>query len=140
MAGQYRAEISKRNKYWLSKHRFYEISHHCLQYQEWKDEYKVLSKGSLRSTILDGMPRGTGNGDSTASAAFRLVELRRKIDTVERIAKEADPVIWKFILKAVTTEGVTFNYLQNVMGIPCGKDLFYDRRRKFYWLMNREIH
>lgn len=136
---QYRAEISKKNKYWISKHRFYEICHHCFQYPEWQDEYKVLSKGSLRSTILDGMPRGLGNGDSTAAAAFRLVELKRKIDTVERVAKEADEQLWKYILKAVTTEGVTYNYLHMVMGMACGKDMYYDRRRKFYWLMNKEL-
>ena len=139
MAGQYRAKISEKNKYWISKHRFYEVSHHCLQYPEWKDEYNVLSKSNLRSTILDGMPRGTGSGDSTANAAIRLHELKRKIDTVEKVAKATDETIWEYILKAVTTEGITYNYLHQVMGIPCGKDMYYDRRRRFYWLMSKEI-
>lgn len=32
-------ELSKANRYWISKHRYYELYHFCLQYYEWEKEY-----------------------------------------------------------------------------------------------------
>ena len=138
MGTNYRAEISKKNKYWISKHRFYEISHHCLQYNEWKDEYTTLSRQGISGVEYDGMPHGSDVGNPTEHAGIRLAELKTKMETIERTAEETDPVLAKYILKAVTNEDVTFNYLKQFMDIPCEKDMYYDRRRKFYWLMSKK--
>ena len=141
MGTNYRAKISKKNKYWISKHRFYEIEHHCLQYKEWKDEYKTLSIGiqGVSGVDYDGMPHGTNVGNPTETVGMRMAILKGKIDTVEKTAEEADPELAKYILKAVTNEGISFNYLKMVMGIPCEKDMYYNRRRKFYWLMSQRM-
>lgn len=138
MGTNYRAEISKKNKYWISKHRFYEISHYCLQYNEWKDEYTTLSRQGISGVEYDGMPHGSDVGNPTEHAGIRLAELKTKMETIERTAEETDPVLAKYILKAVTNEDVTFNYLKQFMDIPCEKDMYYDRRRKFYWLMSKK--
>lgn len=141
MGTNYRAKISKKNKYWISKHRFYEIEHHCLQYKEWKDEYKTLSISiqGISGVDYDGMPHGTNVGNPTETVGMRMAILKGKIDTVEKTAEEADPELAKYILKAVTNEGISFNYLKMVMGIPCEKDMYYNRRRKFYWLMSQRM-
>lgn len=39
-----RAEISKKGKWWISKHRYYELKHYCLQYKEMKEELESLIK------------------------------------------------------------------------------------------------
>lgn len=137
MGTKYRAEISKKNKYWISKHRFYELSHYCMQYNEWKDEYKTLESQSPKGVNYDGMPHGTDVGNPTESIGMRMVELRNKMETIEKTAEETDPILAKYILKAVTNEDVTFNYLKQFMDMPCEKDMYYDRRRKFYWLMSK---
>ena len=139
MGTNYRAKISKKNKYWISKHRFYEIEHHCLQYEEWKDEYFTLSTQGVSGVDYDGMPHGTNVGNPTETVGMRMAILKGKIDTVEKAAEEADPELAKYILKAVTNEGISFNYLKMVMGIPCEKDMYYNRRRKFYWLMSQRM-
>ena len=54
---------------------------------------------------------------------------------VEQAAIEAEPELYSYILKAVT-ENLTFVVLKNVYGIPCERDMFYDRRRKFYWVLS----
>lgn len=138
MGTNYRSQISKKNKYWISKHRFLEISHHCMQYNEWKDEYRTLENQSPKGVDYDGMPHGTDVGNPTETIGMRMAELKTKIERIESVAKEADPVLAKYILKAVTNEDVTFNYLKQFMDIPCEKDMYYDRRRKFYWLMSRK--
>ena len=139
MGTSYRPEVSKKNKYWISRHRFYEISHMCYQYFEWKDEYKALSEQGIKAVEYDGMPHGSDVGTPTENAGIKLSMLRNKIELVEKTAEDADPVLAKYILKAVTNDNVTFEYLKNYMNMPCEKDMYYDRRRKFYWLMSQRI-
>lgn len=39
-----RPEISKKNRYWIDKHRYYELKHFCLQYPTWKKAHSSLDK------------------------------------------------------------------------------------------------
>jgi hypothetical protein len=128
-----RAEISEKNKYWINKHRHYELKHFCLQYESWKKSIEDL----------DGFKNKTG-GESTGSSlpgdpTNKCVELRTgyldRVELIERIAYETDPVLHKYILKAVT-EGLSYTYLKSKLGIPCGRDMYYDRYRKFFWLLS----
>lgn len=137
---QQRAVLSPKNKYWISKHRFYEICHHCYQYGEWKDEVAMLNDVTVKGLDYDKPPADPNAiGDATANIATRMAQLRNRMELIEQTAEEADPVIAKWLLKAVTEENVTFNYLKQVMNIPCEKDMYYERRRKFYWLMAHKI-
>ena len=53
-----RAELSKKNPYYISKHRYYELKHFCRQYDEWKralvriDGWKAFpeSTGAIRQS------------------------------------------------------------------------------------------
>lgn len=139
MSTKYRPEVSRKNEYWISKHRYYEISHMCFQYKEWKDEYKALSERGVSAVKYDGMPHGTNISDPTFEQAARMEALLSKMKLVEETAIEADPVLARYILTAVTDENVTYNYLQQVMKMPCGKNMYYRSRRKFYWLMSRKL-
>ena len=51
------------------------------------------------------------------------------------MAKEADEYLYEYILKEIT-EGISYTYLKTAMKIPCGKDMYYDRYRKFFWLLS----
>ena len=59
----------------------------------------------------------------------------KKMQTIEQVAKDADTYLWQYILKAVT-EGLSYTYLKTKLGIPCGKDMYYDRYRRFFWLLS----
>ena len=125
-------------KYNISSHRFMELYHYCLQYNEWKDELKYKCD-TVNGIEITDMPTSHGNADVTQALAMRRTELTRKCETIEQTAIETDAEIYPYILKAVTNEGITYNYLSSVMDIPCGKDMYYDRRRKFYWLLSQKI-
>ena len=126
-------------KYNVSPHRFMELYHFCLQYNEWKDELQYKTNALKSVQISDAPAAGGGASDSTARLAERRAELQRKCELIERTAIEADADIYQYILKAVTNEGISFNYLKTVCAIPCGKDMYYDRRRKFFWLLSQKI-
>lgn len=48
----------------------------------------------------------------------------------------ADPSLADYILKAVT-EGYSYTYLKTMLGIPCGRSMYFDRYRKFFWLLSK---
>jgi len=125
-------------KYNISKHKFFEIYHFCLQYEEWKDELKYKTD-TVKSIGITDMPSGSSIGDATAALGVRRAELSKKCEIIEQTAMETEGDLYPYILKAVTNEGISYHYLKTVMAIPCGKDMYYDRRRKFYWLMSNKI-
>ena len=125
-------------KYKISKHRFAEIYHFCLQYNEWKDELRYKTD-TVASPVITDMPTAHSNDSAVEILAIRREQLEKKCNLIENTAIETDPSICQYILKAVTNEHVSYNYLRTVMGIPCGKNYYYDKRRKFYYLLSQKI-
>lgn len=135
MATLIRADISEKNKYWIDKHRHYELKHFCLQYPEWKKLYSEFSKPTFSSSQIERMPMSNIPGDPTAKRAVLKAQYAERIKLIEQTAKEADRYLWEYIIRAVT-EGLSYTYLKSRLGIPCGKDLYYDRYRRFFWLLS----
>lgn len=125
-------------KYKLSKHEYLNAYYYAMRYLDWKAEYGSLSDNSKAITYTD-MPHGNGTGDPTAQYGERRAELALKMQIIEETANEADPDLSEYILYAATHEGVTFESLQAEKQIPCGRAMFYERRRKFYYLLNKKI-
>jgi hypothetical protein len=130
-----RPEISVKNKYWIDKHRHYELKHFCLQYPAWKRAYEISNIPSMSKSVLDKVPASNLHGDPTAKHVLKRAYYRERIDLVEKVAKETDRYLHEYILKAVT-ENRSYVYLKTKYDIPCGKDLYYDRYRKFFWLLS----
>lgn len=134
MATVIRAEISEKNKYWISKHRHYELKHFCLQYPSWKKTYVELDGFESKQDNLV-YSRPSAPGDPTAKCVeIRTLYLER-MELLKRIARESDPYLADYILKAVT-EGLSYTYLKSKLSIPCGRDMYYDRYRRFFWLLS----
>lgn len=119
-----KTSISKKNPYWVSKHRFLELYHFCLQYGEFKKE--------LADTVyLPDDPEFDPTGDT----AVRLERLHRNIELIEACCKDSDKELWHFLLLGVS-EGYSYETLRSRFHIPCGKDYYFIRWRKVYWLMS----
>lgn len=130
-----RSDISRKNKYWIDKHRHYELKHFCLQYPEWKKAYH--SSPNISLSVIDVIPRNSSYSDPTSKEAIRKIYYKEKMDLIERTAMDADQELHDYILKAVT-EGLSYTYLKSTFDIPCGKDLYYNRYRRFFWLLDKE--
>ena len=137
MATVIRAEISEKNKYYIDKHRHYELKHFCLQYPTWKRTYAEIERAGLQVPSFERVPTGNLPSDTTAKYAIVKVRLIERIRMIEKTAKEADEYLYDYILKAVT-EGLSYTYLKSRLDIPCGKDMYYDRYRRFFWLLSNE--
>lgn len=132
-----RPEISEKNKYWIDKHRHYELKHFCLQYPSWKKAYDSFDESCIFTSKFEPTSSNNLPGDPTGSLAVRKAYYIERIKLVENIAKEADEDLHDYILKGVT-EGLSYTYLKSRLEIPCGKDMYYDRYRRFFWLLNKE--
>ena len=135
MATLIRPQVSIKNKYWIDKHRHYELKHFCLQYPKWKKAYKSVDDTSISLSMIENLNTSNIPGDPTAKRALLKAQYSEKINLIEKIAMETDQYLCEYILKAVTEE-LSYTYLKTRLGIPCGRDMYYDRYRKFFWLLD----
>ena len=135
MATKIRPELSIKNKYWIDKHRHYELKHFCLQYPSWKKAYADFDNPSISLSMIEHLPTSNLPGDPTAKRALMKAKYAEKIKMIEKAAMEADQYLCDYILKAVT-ENLSYTYLKSRLEIPCGRDMYYDRYRRFFWLLS----
>lgn len=126
----------KLEKYGISSKRYKELCGFCEQYPEWVDElnYKNDTVGSKEITGMPIPPHNTS--DQTGNLAIRRVELQKKCELIEQTAIQANSDLYQYIIKSVCYEH-PFWYLQDIMGMPCSQRAFYDARRYFFYLLNK---
>ena len=125
--------LSQKNAYYIPKHTFMIVYHYCLNYPDWKRQY--ADSVGLKSPGGGG---GGGIGDPTASQAIAVADLGEKIHMIEETAMQTEPSIYKYLLRGVTEEGMTFDQLK-AQGMPCERKMYYDRRRKFYYALAAKL-
>ena len=131
-----RPQISKKNKYWISKHRHYELKHLCLQYKEWKRLYSEFCDPTVPLSMIDSSSSSIPRRDYSEKRELLKKYYSDRIELIDKTAVDADPCLHEYIIKGVT-EGKSYTYLKTALGIPCGKDMYYDRYRKFFWLLSK---
>ena len=137
MGTSIRPEISEKNEYWISKHRYYELKHFCLQYSEWKKELQSLNE--LASSNLSVTKTSPNIQKSDPTARFAECELYYKnlMEIVDDSAAETDKILGNYIFKAVT-QGMSYDYLKTNYNVPCCKDTYYHMYRKFFWILSKK--
>ena len=131
-----RAVLSSKNKYWIDKHRYYELKHFCLQYPIWRREYAEID--GISSVSLDTIifSRSNTPNDPTYMLVEHRIQLTKRVELIEQTAIEIDPELASYILMAVTEE-LSYNHLKTKLDIPCSRDMYYDRYRRFFWLLDK---
>ena len=131
-------KIRPTTKHWtLEKHEFYAVYHYAQQYERLLAKRAELKNTLIRAVETDGMPHSKEPGDPTGSKAAKIADLDQKIRVIEEAASEAGGDLQEWLLYGVTHE-TSYEYLR-AKGIPCGKNIYYDRRRKFYYLLAQKI-
>ena len=130
-----RPEISEKNKYYIDKHRYYELKHFCLQYSEWKKAYAACNEAIIFGSKFERQSSTNVPSDITARYGMMKAHYDRRIKLIEECAMKADDFLHRYILRGVT-EGLSYTYLKTVLEMPCGRDMYYNRYRKFFWLLS----
>lgn len=129
-----KSELSKRNPYWINKHRYYELKHFCLQYPIWQKAVKALS--TFPERYFGDTHVQIEFSDPTHRIAEQLAYYEDRIQMVDTAAREASTDIFKELVVGVT-QGVPYDYLRTKYSIPYCRDKYYDLYRKFFWILNR---
>lgn len=127
-----RSELSAKNKYWIPKFRYLELKNFCLQYPDWKLALKEIS-------LLQSHPAVTPSSnvsDPTNKMALYRLRYEENIQLIESVAEQSDPDLAKWIIKGVT-ESLSYDYLKYQLEIPAGRDMYYDRYRRFFWILDQ---
>ena len=112
--------------------------HYSLQYPVLAEIRRGMSD-TRRSPRLDQAgPSFNGVSDPTEEAAARCAAISRKMQLIEDTAAEAGGESFKSWIMRGVCYGDTYIQLQN-RGIPCGKDLYYEMRRRYYYLLANKI-
>lgn len=132
-----KSELSEKSKYWIPKHRYYELKHYCLQYKHWWELYVKLQfkmeayKGSEVHSSTPGNP--------TEKQAIAMAECKKAMELVEKTARDTckdEPILAPFLLKSVT-EALPYYQLKPEYEIPCGRDMFYELYRRFFYILSQ---
>lgn len=131
-----RPELSEKNKYYLEKHRYYELKHFCLQYPIWLRAYNALEGLSAKPEDLLIFQKSHSISNPTENCALSRLFYSERIDMIKSVCDMTDPILGKYILYGVTEER-SYDNLRTVYDIPCCRESYYEMYRKFFWILNK---
>ena len=128
-------ELSEKNPYYISKHRYYELLHFCRQYTEYQLEKERIINTWVRPSLQPELNPNI-HTDHCEKWAIKLADVDDKIQLIEETAVDADEQLSGYILMAVTS-GLGYDTLNARYNVPCSRNTFYDRYRKFFWILDQ---
>jgi hypothetical protein len=125
----------KLDKYGISSKRYKELCGFCEQYPDWKKE--LLQYSVVKSPIISDMPKAPmNNSDTTGEMAVRRCEKESKCTLIEETAIETSTEFAQYLIKSICYE-VPVNYLISYEEMPLAKSQFYELRRKFFFILDK---
>lgn len=136
--GKYRT-LSESNQYYLPKHTYLTCIHYALQYRDWIALLNTErdTRGAIRYD--KDHVQTSGDYDSTSETAIRMVGMTdrvRKIDQCIELACE-DKEMEKWLRLGVCYGFTIYQLLDE--GMPCGKNMYYNLRQRFYYELSKKI-
>lgn len=126
-------------KYKLQKYEYLQAKWYALGYDSYIDEYNTLSSDLSGVDYAKDRIQSSSSGSSTEDLGIRRAMLKQKIENIQQSAIEADPELYQYLLIGVTQEGITYNALRMLKGLPCGQNKYYSIRRKFFYILAKKI-
>lgn len=133
---QYRVP-KKTSKYYVPEQVYLTVVHFCRQYPLWKAELEINPNTQKAIDYSRDVVQTSNQFDQTSEIAMDRKMIVDKKELVEKTAHEVAGVLAEWLLLGVG-HGLTYYQLVD-KGIPCGKDMYYDIRRKFYFVLSKRI-
>lgn len=131
--------LNEKNPYYLPKQEFLTVLHFALQYPAWEAELRTVPDTSKAITYDADKVQTCGDYDPNVETAMRRYTIAMKKKLVDDTIAEVAPEIADHLLLGVCY-GFTFWQLKAMeKPIPCEKDMYYNRRRRFYYELSKKI-
>lgn len=118
----------------LPKERYYELVHFCRQYNGWID-----SKNRVNSILKTSRNRKLADGRMLHDVMKeKLSYYEERINIIESTVKEANNMIYSYLLYGVTNETNYHKMLEQMGNLPYTEDVYYDSYRRFFNILNEK--
>lgn len=134
MSTRIRPNISKSNKYYIPKHRYYELRHFVQQYPEW---VRALREIDGYKRVPDQLIFSNKISDPTSKAAEAREYYSNRIKLITDVANETDKTLGIYILRAII-DGKSYEEMNAYSRIPCCRDVYYELYRRFFYILDIE--
>lgn len=129
-------ELSRKNEYFVERHRFYELKAFCMQYPIWVRARAALDGYSASSENMERLSKTNNIPNPTEKCVEAMEYYTHRIDMVERAAKDTDEILAPYLIKAITL-GRSYDWLRVNMDIPYSRGVYYHLYRRFFWILNK---
>lgn len=138
MSTTIKPEVSNKNKYWIDRHRYYELKHFVLQYPLWKEKLKDLDGyNEFSSPLINAYVRdGERYYSHVEAVAINRAFYSDRVKMVDEAAACTDPLLGPYILKGILN-GLSYDKMNARGPLPCARDRYYNLYRKFFWLLSK---
>lgn len=127
-------DLSKKNPYWIEHHRYLELEHFCRQYPIWCRS--VMTANGLSGKAYDDVVLDNNQTSPVEKSVEAREPYMAKIMMVQKAADEAAGELSIYILAGVT-EGAAYEDILARMHIPCCREVYYDLRRRFFYILSK---
>ena len=128
-----RAELSKKNAYYIPKEKYYELLYFSRQYNTMKQELHDL-RMDYPTTTREEPVQTSDISDPVTRACLRIEALADKIRLIEATAVETDAELAKWVRIGVTND-YSYEYMRQMVGMPLGRTKYYELYRKYFYLL-----
>jgi hypothetical protein len=136
--GKYRT-LSESNQYYLPKHTYLTCIHYALQYRDWIALLNTErdTRGAIRYD--KDHVQTSGDYDSTSETAIRMIGMTDRVSKVDQCIELAceDKEMEKWLRLGVCYGFTIYQLLEE--GMPCGKNMYYNLRQRFYYELSKKI-
>lgn len=129
--------LSANNPYFLQKEEYLTVLHYALQYPAWEAELRTVPDTSKAITYDADKVQTSGGYDSNAETAMWRYTISQKKQMIDETVAMVAPEIKDYLLLGVAY-GFTFYQLKD-KGMPCEKDMYYNRRQRFFYELSKKI-
>lgn len=136
--GKYRV-LSESNQYYLPKHTYLMCIHYALQYRDWVAMLNMNrdTRGAIRYD--KDKVQITNDYDSTSETAMRMLNISKKVEIIDGVIHDAcdGANLDEWIRLGVCYGFTVYQLLEQ--GMPCGKNMYYEIRQRFYYELSKKI-
>ena len=125
------------SKYYLPKEVFLTTLHFCRQYPYWLTELDLVFDARQGIAYDKDRVQSSNNYDSTSDLGIKRATMSKKIDIINDTAKAVAGHQFKWLILGCCY-GKPYYALKHD-GIPCGKNIYYAWRRRFYYELSQKL-
>ena len=140
-----RSKVSEKNKYYISKERYYELFHFCKQFTDWKKAVNEINPYPKRYLSMSSK---TKSDDSIVeTTAIDMADYEYKIHLVCEARHKAimdfdwgsdyEALVCSDALQVNVTENIPYDILATRYYLLPSRDEFYKIRRAFFWYLSQ---